>query len=314
MATATVTDGPRVSVWTRVTERLSSWGKKITNVAVKGWDYISRGAKWLYNSKAAQWVVAKSKILWSKAWHLAKGPVGWIAAPIAGIIFAPKAVAVMLFLVLLIVAFIAIVVWAMWRSVKDVSTPEQVDEMVDAMQEAKDEFVTQLREQGRMYRRDRMSVVDDVVDAEIIDTEIDTPLDADETLDARHGYLDGLHDKCDPMTATGRCSPTDRPDASPGGSGPEGASTTPSSTPNASVSDIYRDCKTQGEKPAEERGLRRHPRVRVGLRPDVERDPFRGQATPRCRRAEGEAGQPDFRLTSTTKEGERTTGPLPLLP
>jgi len=153
------------SLWTRVGQYLSTWGRKIKAGTTKVLGFIARGAKRLYNTKAAQWVVSKTKYVAGWAWHYAKGPVGWIAAPIAAVIFAPKAVAVMLVLVLLAVAGLGFIGYKAYQHLKTITTAEELREM-------QEEFVDAIREPSEPA------------------TEIGSAPTADETIGQRLSYLD----------------------------------------------------------------------------------------------------------------------------
>ena len=118
-------------MWTRVGSRLNNWGQKITTVAKKAGGYVVRAAKWVAGTKAVQWTVSKSKFILGRAWHYAKGPIGWVAAPIAAVIFAPKAVAVMLVLVMIALAVIGFIAWKSYKHLRTISTEEELREMVE---------------------------------------------------------------------------------------------------------------------------------------------------------------------------------------
>lgn len=126
MATVTVLE-PSETFWARVGQRLRSWGQKIKNVAVRFGNWIKRGAQWLWNTKAIQWVVDKTKLVATKTWSVLRGPVGWVLAPIAAIIFAPKAVAVMLLLVGLAIGLLVFMTWRLTKLVKERTGEEIVD-------------------------------------------------------------------------------------------------------------------------------------------------------------------------------------------
>jgi hypothetical protein len=174
MATATAMPNTQ-TFWARLGERLSNWGGKIKGFAFRVGSYITRAARWLYHTKAAQWVVTKASFVAGKVWHVAKGPVGWIAAPIAAIIFAPKAVAVMLFLVLVLIAVLAYLVYRLTREMKNAS-PEDFEEIKEGVADI-GEAIRDGFADIQMESADGVIVVDDMIDP-------------DETLDDRYDTLD----------------------------------------------------------------------------------------------------------------------------
>jgi hypothetical protein len=167
MAEAIVVEMPTTQgFWAGMKNRLASWGSKIKGFVYRTGSYIKRAASWLWNTKAAQWVVAKAGFVAGKVWHVAKGPVGWVTAPILAIIFAPKAVAVMLFLVLLATAAVGLTVWQIWRHIKKVSTPEQIEEIKDELTLLREGIVDEAR-----YNANGGKLVEDELDpAETIET------------------------------------------------------------------------------------------------------------------------------------------------
>lgn len=120
-ATATVASG---SVWTRLGAKFSTWGSAIAHgikkMAAKPVSLIASGAKWLWNTTAVSWTVAKVKWAAVGVGGLLKGPLGWIVGTIAALIFAPKAVAIMLVIVLLLgVVTVGLLIWLIRAMKKD---------------------------------------------------------------------------------------------------------------------------------------------------------------------------------------------------
>jgi hypothetical protein len=225
MAEATVVVMPTTQgFWAGMKNRLSNWGRKIKGVAYRAGSYIKRAASWLWNTKATQWVVAKAGVVANKAWALARGPVGWVTAPIVAVIFAPKAVAVMLFLVLLATAAVGLTVWQIWRHVKKVSTPEQVEEIKEELTLMREAIAEDVR------NHNGGKLVEDDLDP------TETPLDRYNELDQRmteainaadsnlvSEYLGRLHLLLVRMGNDGKIKK------------------------DATVSVIYRDCRKQAE-------------------------------------------------------------------
>jgi hypothetical protein len=164
----TVVPVPRVSIWTRMKLRMSSWGRALKTGAGRVGNWFTRGAKWLYNTKAVQWIVASSKSVGRWTVNMLKGPVGWVAAPVAAVIFAPKAVAVMLLLTMVTTGVLAFSVYKLYRHLREVS-PEEVREFI-------------------AEARDLVEPMEHSLSAEM-----DAPINPDETTDERHHYLDEQH-------------------------------------------------------------------------------------------------------------------------
>lgn len=122
MATATVGDtyvAVETNFWSRMAARLKGVGSKIKGLFFKATSYIKRAGLWAWNTTAIQWVVAKTRWLWSRLWYYAKGPVGWVTAGIAAIIFAPKAVAIMLVIALILLLVILFVIYRLYKAVQE---------------------------------------------------------------------------------------------------------------------------------------------------------------------------------------------------
>jgi hypothetical protein len=191
---------PKDSIWNKMGRLLKNWGGKIWSVAKKAgswiWSvakkagsWIARGAKWIAGTPAAKFVASKAKWLAGKSWfglkwfggkivNLLAGPVGWVLAPLLAVIFAPKAVAVMLLIVIVGLLLLTVGMFFVWREVKDVSSPEDLTERFDNMSEKvvrRLEVVTDSKQNVR---------VTDLKFSEIVD-----PPTADETMKFRHAYL-----------------------------------------------------------------------------------------------------------------------------
>lgn len=163
------------SIWTRVQRTLSNWGQKIKGAAIKAGNFITRAAKWLWNTRAVQWTVSKVELVASKAWHVLRGPVGWVTAPIAAIIFAPKAAAIMLFM---IVAAMGLVLYGLYRLGKAKRSDETNEEFAERV----------------------TNKIADVIGIERpldLDEAETPPLDPEETLQTRKAYLDELYRQVD---------------------------------------------------------------------------------------------------------------------
>jgi hypothetical protein len=157
--------------WAGMGTRLSNWGSKIKGFAFRVGSYIKRAASWLWHTAPVKWVASKVTWLAGRFWFYAKGPVGWVTAPILAIIFAPKAVAVMLFLVLILIAILAYLVYRLTRELKENTTPEEFSEIKDELNDLKDSV---------------RSTWNDLT------TEVpDEELDPNETLAERYKELDG---------------------------------------------------------------------------------------------------------------------------
>jgi hypothetical protein len=191
---------PKDSIWNKMGRLLKNWGGKIWSVAKKAgswiWSvakkagsWIARGAKWIAGTPAAKFVASKAKWLAGKSWfglkwfggkivNLLAGPVGWVLAPLLAVIFAPKAIAVMLLIVIVGLLLLTLGMFFVWREVKDVSSPEDLTERFDNMSEKvvrRLEVVTDAKQNVR---------VNDLHYSEIVDEPT-----AGETMKFRHGYL-----------------------------------------------------------------------------------------------------------------------------
>jgi len=135
----------RPSLWDRVSLRLRNWGTKLVAGAKQAGNWfiraakwagaqIKRGAQWLFGTRAVQWTVDKAQFVGLWAWNLARGPVGFIALPILGLILAPKALAIMIFVTLLGIGILTFLVYQVYREVKK-AAPEEIREMVAAVTE-----------------------------------------------------------------------------------------------------------------------------------------------------------------------------------
>lgn len=213
MATVTIEATP--SLWDRVRLRLNSWGQKIKAVVQKVGGFFARTAQWLWNSTPVQWIVDKGKFLAGKVWQYARGPVGWVAAPVAAILFAPKAVVVMLLGVGVIVGLTAMMVWPIYKEWRKLP-PEERDQIFANLS---------AESSGGIVMTDELSV--------------------DETIASRYAYLDDQHQQAMAeqdhglfSELTGRMFLLEVRDGA----------TTSKVTPKASVSDVYRACKARSKE------------------------------------------------------------------
>jgi hypothetical protein len=163
----TVQPVPRESTLARVRYHLSTWGQKIKAAAKKVGGWFKRTAKALWNSKAVQWVVAKANVAKDWLWGVAKGPVGWVAAPVAAIVFAPKFVAIAAVVGLIGIAWIGHMLWKNLKRDHPEALKSSVEQTKDDVTEIKDRLTG-----GPVLEADKI------------------PLDPDETLDERYAYLD----------------------------------------------------------------------------------------------------------------------------
>lgn len=169
----TVIIEPHTSFMSRVGRRLRNWGgniagfaKKVGNwflrIAKKAYGYIKPATLWVWRSKPVQWVVIKATFIGAFIWHYAKGPVLWFALPVGMILFAPKAVAIMLLTV--VITLIALV-YVVYRISKNTSPEEFVDKVAD-----------------------RLSLVTNTNND--IPLAFENELTPEETTDSRYAYLD----------------------------------------------------------------------------------------------------------------------------
>jgi hypothetical protein len=123
---STVTIEARPSMWTRVATSAKRWGKRIPaatkkagnwtlRVARKGGRWVKKAAQWAFEAKATQWVLAKTKPVWSRAWRVIRGPVGWVAGAVGVVALIPKAVAILLIALGILVVIMS---FALWRAHK----------------------------------------------------------------------------------------------------------------------------------------------------------------------------------------------------
>lgn len=173
---STVADAAYVPVWKRVGQALGNWGKKVATPIKKVGRWIGSAATWVWNLSAVQWVATKS-------WAVVRGPVGKGLAVIGGIIgaviFAPKAVAVLLLIVLAFVVLTAVFVYLIYRHVKKIDSPEGWERFTDTVADVVSDRWEEAKEEVRQEVSEDSSAV-----------EYNGTPEPDETINARMAFLD----------------------------------------------------------------------------------------------------------------------------
>ena len=167
---------PKNSIWNRVGGFLKNWGAKAAGLVKKVGNWFAKGAKWLWNTKAVSWTVSKT----TAVWRYVKPAILWLGIPVAGAIFAPKAMAIML---LTIIGALAAVIFMSWRLTRKLTKfiAENSDEAVQNFVAAADPVFSER--------------VVEIVDGQLSLTQVQKPVTLDETPETRHAYLGNFLDK-----------------------------------------------------------------------------------------------------------------------
>jgi len=141
MATVEAVVGAHEALWVRVGHQMKTWGKHIVGAVVKVGAVAYSGVSWLWRNKAVKWVAGMGVSMFKWVARLVTGRGILIAAPILALIFAPKLLAITLF-VLLILGVIAVGgVWYLVSKLRNSMSEEDHEELKEVLEPLVDQFL-----------------------------------------------------------------------------------------------------------------------------------------------------------------------------
>jgi len=166
----------------RVSRLIKGWGRKSVRAVKKAGGFIKRAAKWVAGTAAAELVIRNAKrgakafmkgYLWAggkvmDGLRFASRPILWAGGSIIALMVMPKAVAVLLGLILVALVVAIIVYWRLNRQKKT-----QVATWNTATNENLVAEVADLADRAAEVASDAEILRDDVVDATIVEAEQD---------------------------------------------------------------------------------------------------------------------------------------------